>query len=467
MIKFGTSGWRAIMGEEFTFQNVRIVIQAIANCLHRRFSQEKISVIINYDTRFLSERFASEAAKVFSHNKIHVFLADRDAPSQAQAYQIIRRKAHAGINFTASFNPPEYNGLKFNVETGAPALPEETDKIEKEICSIKKDYSACPFYPKTEFIERIDLQQQYLDYIQEKIDFKLIKKAKIKIAVDLLYGTSREYLDEILEENHIPIEEIHGYIDPYFGGITPSCTEENLCELKDLIREHKCIVGIATDADGDRFGIMDEKGELIDQNIILSLLLDYLVSDKGWRGGVARSIPTTHLIDRIARRYDLPLYKTPVGFKFIADLFLKNKIIFGGEESACLAVKDHLPEKDGIMAGLLVAEMIAAKGKNLSAQKKELFSQYGERRGRQEKTPISPGMKKKLDKLIKNPPQKLGDRKVEEVESIDGLKLIFSDDDWLLLRLSGTIPAIRCYAEAGTKMKVDKIIEAGLKLLDQ
>ncbi|GAJ22745.1 unnamed protein product, partial [marine sediment metagenome] len=220
--------------------------------------------------RFLSERFASEAAKVFSHNKIHVFLADRDAPSQAQAYQIICRKAHAGINFTASFNPPEYNGLKFNVETGAPALPEETDKIEKEIKSITKEYSFCPYYPKTEFIEKIDLQQQYLDYIQDKIDFRLIKKSKIKIAVDLLYDTSREYLDEILEENYIPIEEIHGYIDPYFGGITPSCTEENLCELKDLIREHKCIVGIATDADGDRFGIMDENGDFVDQNIILS-----------------------------------------------------------------------------------------------------------------------------------------------------------------------------------------------------
>ncbi len=453
------------MGEEFTFQNVRIVIQAVANYLKKRFPGDRISVIMNYDTRFLSERFALEGAKIFSHNQIHVFLSDRDAPSQAQAYQVIRRNAQAGINFTASFNPPEYNGLKFNTETGAPALPEETDKIEEEIKLLMKDYSFCSYYPKVEFIEKIDLQHDYLSYIQDKIDFDLIRKSKIKIAVDLLYGTSREYLDEILEENHIPVEEIHGYIDPYFGGITPSCTEENLGELKTLVKEKKCHLGIATDADGDRFGIVDDKGNFIIQNLILSLLLDYLVSKKNWRGGVARSVATTHLIDRIARRYDLPLFKTPVGFKYLADLFLKKKIIFGGEESACLAIKDHLPEKDGIMAGLLVAEMVAALAKGLSEQIDDMFSKYGKRVGKQKSIPFKPEREKKLRKLIKNPPSKLDGRKIINIETIDGIKFDFSDDDWFLLRFSGTEPIIRCYAEAGSKKELERLMRSGLELV--
>ncbi|MGD9347723.1 MAG: hypothetical protein PVH84_17785, partial [Candidatus Aminicenantes bacterium] len=399
MIKFGTSGWRAIMGEEFTFQNVRIVVQAIANTLRKRFPEENISVIVNYDTRFLSERFAFEAAKVLSHNQIHTYLSDRDAPSQAQAYQVIKRKAHGGINFTASFNPPEYNGLKFNTETGAPALPELTDRIEKNIIQLHKDFSFCPYYPKSEYIEKINLQQDYLNFIQDKIDFDLIRESKIRIAADSLYGTSREYLDEILEENHIPIEELHGYIDPYFGGLTPSCTEENLGDLKKFIKEKKCHLGIATDCDGDRFGIVDEKGTFIDPNLVLSLLLNYLIVNKNWRGGVARSVATTHLIDRIAREYECPLFKTPVGFKFLADLFLKDQVMFGGEESACIVLKDHLPEKDGIVAGLLVAEMMAASGQSLSELLGDLFKKYGKRVGEQRTIPLTLERERALRKL--------------------------------------------------------------------
>jgi len=463
MIKFGTSGWRGVMGEEFTFQNVRIVVQAISNYLKKKFNGKQISVIVNYDTRFLSERFASEAAKVLSHNKIRVLLADRDAPSQAQSYQVIKRKAQGGINFTASFNPPEYNGLKYNSEKGAPALPEETDEIEREINLLKKGHICGPYYPRTEFIEKIDLQQDYLSFVESKIDFDLIRKSKIKVAVDLLYGTSREYLDEILEENHIPVEEIHGYIDPYFGGIAPSCTEENLGELKKFVREKKCSVGLATDADGDRFGIIDEEGNFIVQNLILSILLEYLISEKNWRGGVARSVATTHLIDRIARNYDLPLYKTPVGFKYLADLFLKNKIIFGGEESACVVLKDHLPEKDGIFAGLLVVEMMAAYGKTISGLVDDLFRKYGRRIARQQEIPLTPNREKRLKKLMKTPPSRLGDKKVLNIETIEGLKLDFADDDWLLFRFSGTSPVIRCYAEAGTRKELDKIIKLGLE----
>lgn len=465
MIKFGTSGWRAVMGEEFTFQNVRLVVQAIANYLKKKYPGQKVSVVVNYDTRFLSERFAFEAAKILSHNMIYVYLSDRDAPSQAQALQVIKRKAQAGINFTASFNPPEYNGLKFNTETGAPALPEVTENIEEELKLLTIDYSFCPLYPSEEFIEKIDLQHDYLSFIQDKIDFELIRKSKIKVAVDPLYGTSREYLDEILEENHIPVEELHGYVDPYFGGISPSCSEENMKELKAFVREKKCQIGIATDADGDRFGILDEKGNFVIQNLIVSLVLDYLVSKKMWRGGVARSVATTHLVDRIARKYDLPLFRMPVGFKYIADLFLKNKIIFGAEESACMAIKDHLPEKDGIFAGLLVVEMMAALGKNLTGLIADLFKKYGKRVGQQQSIPLDSKRKKKLAQLKKDPPAKLGTRKVLNSKNIDGIKLNLSEDDWVLFRPSGTEPLIRCYAEAGSQKEVGIMMKNSLDLL--
>jgi len=465
MIKFGTSGWRAVMGEEFTFSNVRLVVQAIANYLRRRFDGRPIATVINYDTRFLSERFATEAAKILSHNDIHVLLADRDAPAQAQALQIIRRQAQAGINFTASFNPPEYNGLKFNLETGAPALPSETDKIEEDVKRLVKCTSPCHYYPRSEFVQKIDLQEDYLGFIQKKIDFAAIQKSGLRIGVDLLYGTSREYLDEILEENGIPVEEIHGYVDPYFGGIAPSCTEANLRELRKLVRERKCDLGLATDADGDRFGILDQRGDFVVQNMILALLLDYLVTAKKWRGGVARSVATTHLIDRVARRFDLPVFKTPVGFKYMADLFLKSQIIFGGEESACIAVKDHLPEKDGIFAGLLVAEMLAVTRQPLTELRRRFFREYGRKHGGQRGVPLNPLNERGLRDLILNPPDKFAGRRVETIERIDGVKFDFAQDDWLLLRLSGTEPVIRCYAEADTKKEMERLLEYGVHRL--
>ena len=465
MISFGTSGWRAVMGEEFTFQNVRLVVQALANLLRAKYAGADVSVLVNYDTRFLSERFAVEAARILSHNKIQVFLSERDAPSQAQAYQIIKRRAQGGINFTASFNPPEYNGLKYNVETGAPAMPAETEALEKEIRRLQGDYSVFPGYPRTEYIERIDLRSDYLAFIQDKIDFEIIRKAGIKVAVDSLYGTSREYLDETLSENGVPVEEIHGYIDPYFGGIAPSCTEENLTELRRLVRDKKCDLGIATDADGDRFGIVDHRGNYILPNLVLAVLLEYLVAFKGWRGGIARSVATTHLIDRIARAYDLPVYRTKVGFKFLADLWLQNKIVFGGEETASLAVARHLPEKDGIMAGLLTAEMVAASGRRLSDLIVGLFRKYGERIGQQKNIPSNPERTRNLRRLIKVPPSRLAGRPVENIETIEGVKFDFKGDDWVLLRTSGTEPLIRCYAEAGTKRDLRALVKAALEKL--
>ncbi|MDD8025505.1 MAG: hypothetical protein PHI34_03245 [Acidobacteriota bacterium] len=462
MIRFGTNGWRAVMGKEFTFHNVRLCVQAIANVLHGKFPKGDITVIVNYDTRFLSERYAAEAAKVLSHNRIQVLLAERDSPTQAQAYQIIRRGAQGGINFTASFNPPEYNGLKYNTETGAPALPDETAVIEAEIRRLEKDFDFFPRYPRSEAIERIDLRADYLRFLQDRIDFEAIRASGLRIAVDLLYGTSREYLDEILEENDIPVEELHGFIDPYFGGMAPSCTEENLAELAALVKDQNCGLGLATDADGDRFGIVDPEGGVVLPNLVLALLLNYLVTQRGWQGGVARSVATTHYIDRIARVHDLSVFKTPVGFKFIADLLLKGEIMFGGEESAALGLREHLPEKDGIIAGLLVAEMIAKTGRSLADLLCDLYKEHGERIGGQRSVPLTSSREKALRKLAKSPPSKLAGRYVINAETIDGVKFDFADDDWLLVRFSGTEPLVRCYAEAGSRKDMRELLKAGL-----
>jgi phosphoglucomutase len=465
MIHFGTSGWRAVMGEDFTFHNVRLVVQAIADFLGRKFAGREIAVLVNYDTRFLSERYATEAAKILSHNHIHVLLAERDSPSQAQAFQIIKRGIQGGINFTASFNPPKYNGLKYNTERGAPALPAETDVIEADIRRLQKSYAFVPRYARTEDIERIDLRQDYLDFLRGKADFELIRRSGVHIGVDLLYGTSREYLDEIFEENGIPVEEIHGYIDPYFGGIAPSCTEENMAELKALVRSKGCDFGIATDADGDRFGIVDHEGRVVIQNIVRALILDYLVETKGWRGGVARSVATTRLLDRIALRHGFPLITTPVGFKFLADLFIHDRIMFGGEESASIAVRDHLPEKDGILAGVLVAEMLAARGKRLAELVEDLFRRYGECFNVQKTIPLTPERARKLKSLAASPPSKLSGRPVRDCVTIDGVRFNFDDDDWLLLRPSGTEPVVRCYAESGSRTALRDLARAGLAAL--
>ncbi|MHB8054671.1 MAG: phosphoglucomutase/phosphomannomutase family protein [Candidatus Aminicenantales bacterium] len=465
MIKFGTSGWRAVMGEEFTFHNVRLVIQSLANLLKLKYAGRDIAVLVNYDTRFLSERFAAEAARILSHNKIRVFLSERDAPSQAMAFQIIKRGTQGGINFTASFNPPEYNGLKYNMESGAPSMSKQTDALEAEIQRLQGNFSVFPSYPRTEYIEKIDLRNDYLTFIQDKIDFALIKKAGLKVGVDFLYGTSREYLDEILGENGIPVEEIHGYIDPYFGGIAPSCTEENLAELRRLVVDKRLDLGLATDADGDRFGIVDHEGHMVHPNLVLATLLEYLIESKGWRGGVARSVSTTHLIDRIARAHDLTLYKTPVGFKYLADLWLQEKIMFGGEETAAVALAHHLPEKDGIFAGLLTAEMIAATGRRLSELVQDLFRKYGERIGLHKDIPVTPERSRNLRRLLKLPPTRLAGRPVENVETIEGIKFDFAGDDWVLLRPSGTEPLIRCYAEAGTKKDLRALVKAALEKL--
>ena len=462
MIKFGTSGWRGIIGEDFTFDNVRIATQGIANYL-RKSSQKGRGVVIAYDTRFLSEKFASEAARILAFNDIQAYLCTRDVPTPCASFETIRRKAMGAINFTASHNPPEYNGLKFSTSNGAPALPEITKQIEAEIHAVAETGERVDVYEKAELIEEIDPKDRYLNELKQKVDVDIIRKSGLRIAIDSLFGTSRDYLDYFLLESGVEVKIIHNYRDPYFGGFSPECNEKNLVELRKVVTEEGFDLGLATDGDADRFGIIDERNRFVSPNVILSLLALYLKRERKIPGGLARSVATTHLMDAIARKLDVELFETPVGFKYIGELILDDRIAMGGEESAGMSMYRHLPEKDGILACLLVAEMVAHTGKKLNQLIEEMYQEFGSFYSKRIDMKLTPQLKDSLAGKLANPPKSIDNFTVREVNTTDGVKLTFDNDSWLLFRLSGTEPVARIYAEAGTPKDLKHVIDMGKK----
>jgi phosphoglucomutase len=464
MIKFGTSGWRGIIGEDFTFENVRVASQGIASFL-RKSGQQGSGVIVAYDTRFLSEKFASEAAKILAFNDIKAFLCTRDVPTPCVSFETVRRKAMGAINFTASHNPPEYNGLKFSTANGAPALPEITKQIEREIHLVQQKNERMDVYEKTELIEEIDPKDRYLTELRTKVDIDAIRKSGLRIAIDSLYGTSRDYLDYFLLEADVEMKIIHNYRDPYFGGFSPECNEKNLSELRRVVTDEKYDLGLATDGDADRFGIIDDRNRFVAPNTIIALLSVYLKRYRNIPGGLARSVATTHLIDSIARKLDVPLYETPVGFKYIGELILADKIALGGEESAGMSMYRHLPEKDGILACLLVAEMVARTGKKIGQLVEEMHEEFGYYFSKRVDLKLTPQLKEGLAQKLANPPAELDGHTVRDVNTTDGVKLIFDDRTWLLFRLSGTEPVARVYAEACSPKDLKHILDAGRKFV--
>src|SRR5688572_23772747 len=464
MIRFGTSGWRGVIGEDFTFENVRIATQGIASYL-KKSGQQGSGVIVAYDTRFLSEKFASEAAKILAFNDIKAFLCTRDVPTPCVAFETVRRKAMGAINFTASHNPPEYNGLKFSTSNGAPALPEVTKQIEREIHGVQQKNERLDVYEKTELIEEIDPKDRYLTELRQKVDHEAIGKSGLRIAIDSLFGTSRDYLDYFLLEAGIEVKIIHNYRDPYFGGFSPECNEKNLVELRKVVEKENFDLGLATDGDADRFGIVDERNRFVPANVVIALVAVYLKRFRNIPGGLARTVATTHLMDAIARKLDVPLYETPVGFKYIGELILADKIAFGGEESAGMSMYRHLPEKDGILACLLVAEMVSRTRKKLSELIDDMHEEFGYFYSKRIDLKLTNQLKESLASKLENPPRQIEDLAVREVNTTDGVKLIFDDQSWLLFRLSGTEPVARLYAEASTPKDLKHVVEAGRKFV--
>ncbi len=468
-ITFGTSGWRAIIADEFTLDNVRLVTRAIASVIDESGANGKLSApfIVGYDTRFLSERFAAVCANELAELGFEAYLTTRETPTPTISYAIRTKKACGGINFTASHNPPQYNGMKLSTADGAPAMPEMTKMVEQRIAELQAGTARID--KKAAGAEAIEFNplEDYLSDLATKIDFTKIaasaQAGKLKLAYDPLWGTGRGYLDEVLRRHGCEVQTVHDCRDVLFGGHSPEPSEKNLREMRQLVLDQKLALGVATDGDADRFGFIDSDGTFVSANHVLALVLDYLCESRPtWTGGVARSVATTHLLDKVARRHGRETFETPVGFKFIGELINEDKIILGGEESAGLTIKGHFPEKDGILACLLVVEMVAARQASLAEMLEDLFRKDGALYCERVGIKLTPEVKDRLQKrLSADAPDSIGGRRVTEVNRVDGVKYIFDDGSWLLLRMSGTEPVVRCYAETHTKKDLEVLLETG------
>jgi phosphoglucomutase len=456
-IKFGTSGWRAVMAEEFTFANVERAVQGIA----RYVSSQKSSgakVIVGRDPRFLGETFCAMAAEILSKQGITALMIAEPAPTPAISYAVIQSKADGAINFTASHNPPEYNGIKFSTPDGAPALPEVTKAIEAKIAA----FDANPETEQTGKAETqsIDPRRMYLSRLREIVDLDAIKKAGTKVAFDPMWGAARGYSDAFLREAGISVATVHDTRDVLFGGHAPEPDDHLLEDLRVKMRETGAAIGIATDGDADRFGIVDEDGTFLQPNYVIALLFDYLVETRGWKNGVGKSVATTNLINALAEKHGIELHETPVGFKYIGELIKADKILIGGEESAGLSIRRHVPEKDGVLAGLLCCEMVARRGASLGTQLKQVFAKVGSYFPLRENFRLTPEVKQKFTEKLRSDPNEFHGIKVAQAVRTDGLKLVLADGSWVCYRLSGTEPVVRVYSEAGSMESLAKLSQA-------
>ena len=456
-IKFGTSGWRAVMCEDFTFANVRRAVTGIA----RYVSSQKPSgarLIVGRDPRFLGETFVSAAAEILSAHGITPLVVLEPAPTPAIAFEVRRLKTEGAINFTASHNPPEYNGIKFSTPDGAPALTEVTKKIEAEIARLGAAGTAedgCATRA-----EPIDVKPAYLARLKEIVDLDAIRKSGLKVACDPMWGAGVGYADSLLGEAGVPVAAVHSYRDVLFGGHAPEPDDHLLNDLRQKMKETGAGIGVATDGDADRFGIVDKDGTFLQPNYVIALLFDYLVETRGWKNGVAKSVATTNLINALAKRHGVELYETPVGFKYIGELIQQDKIAIGGEESAGLSIRHHVPEKDGVLAGLLCCEMVARRGTSLGEQLQALFAEVGSFYPKRENFRLTPEVQRTFTSKLTAEPREFCGRRVSQAVRTDGLKLVLEDGSWVCYRLSGTEPVVRVYSEARSPEELAKLSAA-------
>lgn len=468
-IKFGTSGWRGIVCDEFTLANVRVVTQAIADYLHDQKLAEK-GVVVGYDARFMGKDFARETVRVLAGAGIKAFLCNRDTPTPVISHELIRRQAAGAINFTASHNPYDYNGIKFSPAWGGPALPETTGDIEKRANAMLGEivFKDMPLdeAERMGLFEEIDPREDYFSTMRGLIDFKAIAQSGIRIAVNPLFGSGRGYLDRLLSEAGVDIVTMNDHTDPYFGGEPPEPAEAHIQDFINLIKSDADIrLGLATDGDADRFGIVDGDGCYIEPNYILALLFDYMIRSKGLKGNAARSVATSHLIDAVAEYHGVEVLETPVGFKFIGEYISENRILIGGEESAGLSIQGHVPEKDGILACLMVAEMVAVERKSLQQLLDDLYARVGEIHTKRINIRLSPEVETKLPAKFADPPKQIGGHDVIQVIRVDGNKYLFDDGSWMLFRKSGTEPVVRLYSEAKTAERMRELLDLGQRFI--
>lgn len=476
-IHFGTDGWRAVISDTFTFNNLRMVAQAIAdavkseswnNGVQMKDNTDNRTVVVGFDTRFLSDRYATDVARVLAANGYSVHLAQADAPTPAISYTVCHLSAVAGVMITASHNAPRYNGVKLKAAYGGSALSEQCRRVEVYLNDNEErargpnlmDFDQAR---KAGLIQRFNPLPAYYDHLRKLIDFDAIAENPQRLVVDSMYGSGRGVIKGILQGTGCEVQEIRGEMNPGFGGVHPEPIAKYLGALAGAISTDMGNFGLATDGDADRIGAMDERGNFVDPHKIMSLAVMHLVEKRGWRGPIVRTVSTTRMIDRLAQRYNLPVYETPVGFNHIADYMLKEDVLIGGEESGGISFKGHIPEGDGILMGLLIVEMVASSGKSLHEMVEDLLRQVGpacyQRNDLRLNHPVAKDRMRQI--LLDNAPSRIADEKVKDILTTDGVKYLLEDDSWLLIRPSGTEPVLRVYAEGRSPEMVKAMIGFG------
>ncbi len=476
-IHFGTDGWRAVISDTFTFANLRLVAQAIADAIASEHWQASSNgepavhprrVVVGFDTRFLSDRYAAEVARVLAANGFVVYLAQADAPTPAISYSVKHLGAAAGVMITASHNAPRYNGVKLKGAFGGSALPEQCRRVEIYINDNEQQArgpNLMDFQKAREagLIQKFNPLPAYYEHLRTLIQSDVIAENPQRIVVDSMYGSGRGVIKGFLQGTGCEVAEIRNEMNPGFGGIHPEPIARYLGALASAISSGMGAFGLCTDGDADRIGAMDERGAFVDPHKIFALALQYLVEKRGMSGAVVRTVSTTRMVDRLAQRYGLKLYETPVGFNHIADYMMNEDVLIGGEESGGISFKGHIPEGDGILIGLLLVEIVAAMGKPLHELVSDLLDQVGpafyERRDLRLSRPVAKA--EMTDFLLKRAPAEIGGQPVTEIGSRDGVKYLLRDDSWLLIRPSGTEPVLRVYAEGRSPDMVKALLEYG------
>jgi phosphomannomutase len=476
-IHFGTDGWRAVISDTFTFGNLRMVAQAIADAVASDHwdksgnggqAPDPKKIVVGFDTRFLSDRYAGEVARVLAGNGFTVMLANSDAPTPTVSYAVKHHCAIAGIMITASHNAPRYNGVKLKGAFGGSALPEQCRRVEVYINDNEQQARGPNLMDfkmarEANLIQKFNPLPAYFDHLRTLINTDIIADNPQRFVVDAMYGSGRGVIKSFLQGTGCEIAEIRGEMNPGFGSVHPEPIAKYLNALASAVSSGMGNFGVVTDGDADRIGAMDERGAFVDPHKIMALALKYLVEKRGWNGAVVRTVSTTRMIDRLANRYALKLYETPVGFNHIADYMMSEDVLIGGEESGGISFKGHIPEGDGPAMGLLLVELIAASGKTLNRLVEELLAEVGpafyERTDLRLSRPVAKA--EMTEFLTKQAPAEIGTEKVFEISQRDGVKYIMGDDSWLLIRPSGTEPVLRVYAEGRSQEMVKALLEYG------
>ncbi len=472
-IQFGTDGWRAVISDDFTFANVRRVAQAIAEVMQEDTGPDSSSlVVVGFDTRFLSDRYAIAVSEVLAANGLRVALTKSDTPTPVVSYAIPHFGAIGGVMITASHNPPRYNGIKLKAAFGGGASNATTRRVEARIAANSASNREPARMELADAIaqggvERFDPFPAYRQHVLQLVDTRAIGRARLRVVVDAMYGSGRGCLSKLLEEAGAQVVEIRGEMNPGFNGIHPEPIAKHLRPLMDLVPQGGYELGLAMDGDADRTGAVGPTGRFIDPHAIMTLVLRYLVDERKQRGDVVKTVSTTQMLNRLASRYGLPLYETPVGFNYIADLMLSKDVLIGGEESGGISIKGHIPEGDGVLMGLVIAEMVARYGKSPEVLLADIMAEIGHFDYARNDFYVKPFEKATLmSRLIDIAPAQLAGIHLASINTRDGVKYLLADDSWLLIRPSGTEPVLRVYAEAHSPETVQALLVEGRSLAD-